>query len=97
MHMPLKVNKIRGNPIPFMSKELSKAIMERSKAKNKYNRYKSRENYLGFQIAKQKCKKCTADAKSAYFKQKNFKWYYFKQRFMETCPAHDVGERWRQR
>ena len=33
---PLKSKKIRGNQAPFMTKELSKAIMDRSKIKKKY-------------------------------------------------------------
>ena len=35
-HAPLKEKQIRGNHAPFMAKELSKAIMEKSKTRNKY-------------------------------------------------------------
>ena len=35
-HAPLKEKQIRGNHAPFMNKELSKAIMEKSKTRNKY-------------------------------------------------------------
>ena len=35
-HAPLKEKQIRGNHGPFMNKELSKAIMEKSKTRNKY-------------------------------------------------------------
>ena len=34
-HAPLKHKTIRGNQAPFMTRELSKAIMDKSKAKNK--------------------------------------------------------------
>ena len=34
-HAPLKVKKVRGNQGPFMTKELSKAIMNKSKIRNK--------------------------------------------------------------
>ena len=35
-HAPLKEKQIRGNHALFMAKELSKAIMEKSKTRNKY-------------------------------------------------------------
>ena len=37
-HAPLKVKKIRGNQAPFMTKELIKVIMHKSKLKNKYQK-----------------------------------------------------------
>ena len=36
------------NEAPFMTKELSKAIMNRSKLKNRYTKWPSRENFLAF-------------------------------------------------
>lgn len=38
IHAPLKTKKIRGNQAPFMTKEYSKAIMNKSKMRNKYNK-----------------------------------------------------------
>ena len=35
-HVPIKKKIVRGNETPFMTKELSKAIMNRSKLKNRY-------------------------------------------------------------
>ena len=35
-HVPIKKKIVRGNEAPFMTKELSKAIMSRSKLKNRY-------------------------------------------------------------
>ena len=43
-HAPLKVKKVRGKQSPFMTKELSKAIMNKSKIRNKYQKWPSREN-----------------------------------------------------
>ena len=37
-HAPLKQTQVRENQAPFMTKELSKAIMASSKIKNKYNK-----------------------------------------------------------
>ena len=35
-HAPLKQKQVSGNHAPFMTKDLNKAIMSNSKAKNKY-------------------------------------------------------------
>ena len=52
----------------FMTKELSKAIMDKSKAKNKYVKWPSRENYLLFKNVKNKCTSINKKAKKDYFK-----------------------------
>ena len=44
-HVPLKVKKVRGNQGPFMTKELSKAIMNKSKIRNEYQKWPSGENF----------------------------------------------------
>ena len=35
-HAPIKEKIVRGNEAPFMTKELSKTIIKRSKLKNRY-------------------------------------------------------------
>ena len=35
-HTPLETKRVRGNQSPFMTKELSKAVMNKSKTRNKY-------------------------------------------------------------
>jgi hypothetical protein len=39
-----------------MNKELSKALKDKSRIKNKANKWRSRENYLKLQEIKKKCK-----------------------------------------
>ena len=56
-HAPLKVKKVRGNQGPFMKKELSKAIMNKSKIRNKYQKWLSREKFLALKEAKKFCNK----------------------------------------
>ena len=68
-HAPLKEKKIRGNDAPFMTKELRKAIMDRSRYKNKYLKYPSRENFLNMKRMKNKCNSLCKKAKKAYFKE----------------------------
>ena len=51
-HAPLKMKKLRGNQATFMTKELRKAIMDRSRFKNKYLKWPTRENFLVYKKAK---------------------------------------------
>ena len=39
---------VRGNDAPFMTKNLRKAIMNRSRSKRKYLKYPSRENFIAY-------------------------------------------------
>ena len=68
-HAPLKEKQIRGNHAPFMTKELSKAIMEKPKSRNKYLKWPSRENYVSYKRSKNKCNSLTKKAKKIFFKQ----------------------------
>ena len=43
-HAPLKSKTIRGNQAPFMTKELSKVIMTRSRPRNIHNHSKTARN-----------------------------------------------------
>ena len=52
---------------PFMTKELSKAIITRSRIKNKYNTWPSRENFIALKEIKNKYANLTKTAKKQYF------------------------------
>ena len=47
-HAPEKKKIVRGNQAPFMSHCLSKAIMHRSKLKNKFNKNHTGENKINY-------------------------------------------------
>ena len=68
-YAPLKSRTIRGNQGPFMNRELSKAIMNRSRVKNRYLKWPSRENFLNYSKAKQVCNKLAKSTKVDYFKK----------------------------
>ena len=68
-HPPRKVKKVRGNQGPFMTKELSKAIMNKSKIRNKYQKWPSRENVLALKEAKKFFNKLPKSVKKAYFRK----------------------------
>ena len=66
-HAPLKNKIIRGNQKPYMCKKLAKAIMTRSRIRNRYNKYKSRENFIALQKAKSTCKQLSTDSKKEFY------------------------------
>ena len=45
MHAPLKQKYLRANQGPFMTKELQKAIMRRSKLRNRLNKVKTEQAF----------------------------------------------------
>ena len=50
-----------------MNLELSKAIKDKSRIRNKYNKWRSRENYIEWQNIKKKCKYLTKKAEKQFF------------------------------
>ena len=68
-HTPLKQKQVRGNHGLFMTKDLSKAIMNKSKAKNKYLNRPSRENFISYKRTKNKCNSLTKKPKRDFFKE----------------------------
>ena len=66
-HAPLKRKIIRGNQAPFMTKQLSKDMMNRSKLRNRYIKWPSRENFLDYKKAKNTCSYLNKFAKKSYF------------------------------
>ena len=67
-HAPLKEKIVRGNNVPFMTKELRKAIMNRSRLKKKYQDWPSRGNFKNWKKQKKKCSKLCRKAKKDHFK-----------------------------
>ena len=68
-HALLKVKKVRGNQGPFITKELSKAIMNKSKIRYKYQIWPSRENFLALKETKKLCNNLTKSVKKVYFRK----------------------------
>ena len=48
-HGPLKFNTVRGNDVSFMNKNWRKAIYERTRLKNIYNKNRSRDNLKNYE------------------------------------------------
>ena len=68
-HAPLKTKIIRGNQAKFMTKELSKSIMNRSRFKSRHLKLPSRENFLAYKKAKNLCNSLNKKAKKTYFEK----------------------------
>ena len=52
-----------------MSRDVSKAIMTKPKVKNSYVKWPSRENFVAYKKAKNKCNSLTRKAKRKFFKE----------------------------
>ena len=83
-HAPLKWKMIRGNQGPFMTKQLSKAIMNRCKLRNRYIKWPSRENFLDYKKAKNTCNNLSKFAKKSYFDKVTSKGFVSNKAFWNT-------------
>ena len=54
-HAPLKQKNIRANQAPFMNKELQKAIMLRSKLRNRLNKLKTEQANMEYKRQRNLC------------------------------------------
>ena len=68
-HAPLKTERTRGNQAKFITKELSKSIMNRLRFKNRYLKWPSRETFLDYKKAKSLCNSLNKKAKMTYFER----------------------------
>ena len=83
-HNPLKEKQIRDNHTPFLTKELSKAIMEKSKTINKYLKLPSRKNYVSYKKSKSKSNSLTKKAKKIFYKEATKDWIISNKKFWST-------------
>ena len=65
-HTPLKRKYIRANHAEYMDKELSQAIMKRSKLRNDYLKHRSEENRFAYKKQRNFCY-FTKEEKSRFF------------------------------
>ena len=67
-HAPIKKKYIRANDGKFMTKEPKKAIMHRSKLKNKFNRNRTDDNWNKYKQQRNKCVPMLRRTKLHYYK-----------------------------
>ena len=68
-HCPIKLKYVRGNDNPFMTKELRKAIMKRSKLRNRVNKLKSLEAIYDYRKQRNYCTTLLRKTKKEYFEK----------------------------
>ena len=80
---PIKKN-ARGNQMPFMTKNLSKEIMTRSRLRNKYLKHKTEENRLLYTQQRNKCVSLLRKTKMNYYGNLNEKDITDNKKFWKT-------------
>ena len=66
-HAPIKRKYIRANEAPFMTRDLHKAIMKRSKLRNKFLKSRSLSERKNYTSQSNLCKKLLKSTKRTYF------------------------------
>ena len=72
-HAPIKKIYIRAKEAPFMTKELHKAIMKRSKVRNKFLKSKTLSDRKAYTSQRNFCKKLLRNTKRTYFNNLDIK------------------------
>ena len=80
-YAPIKQKKVRGNNFPFMTKELRKVIMDRSRLPNKHLKYPSREYFVNMKKMKNKYNSICKKSKIKYLKRITEKGISSKKQF----------------
>ena len=87
-HAPLKKKILRHNNGPFMTKELGKQIMNRSKLKNKYNKKRNYESWSLYKKQRNCCLSLLRKTKKAYFEKLNIKEIGDNKTFWKTVRPY---------
>ena len=83
-HAPRKKKYIRGNNKPFMTKELSKSIMERTRLRNNFLKNPTTENKLAYTKQRNFCVSLLRKVKRKYFANINEKNIIDNRKFWQT-------------
>ena len=81
---PITEKYLRANEAPFMTKELHREIMKRSRLGNNFLKTKSQENRLKYNKQRNFCKKLLRTAKKLYFNNLDIKEVVDNRSFWET-------------
>ena len=95
-HAPLKKKYIRANNSPFINKPLCKAIMIRSKLRNKYLKLKTTESHEAYQKQRNYCASLLRKNKKGFYENLNPSliadnktfWKHVKPSFSDKTPMN---------
>ena len=88
IHAPIKEKHVRCNQSPFMSKQLRKAIMTRTRLLNKYRKYNSAENLFAYKRQRNLCVKLLRKSKKDFYNNLNVKRITDNRKFWQTIKPH---------
>ena len=83
-YAPIKKKTVRGNNAPFMNKTLSKAFMQRTKLKNRYNKSPSVNNYSLYKKQRNFCSNLLKREKKKYYNNLNLNILKDNKQFWKT-------------
>ena len=83
-HAPRKKKYTRANQAPFLTKEINKEIMTRSRLRNKFLRCRSDENKKAYNEQRNRCVKLVRNAKKAHYSNLNIKDVTDNKKFWKT-------------
>ena len=86
-HVPLKKKVLRHNNNTFMTKELRKEIMLRSKLKNKFNKERNHINWCNYKRQRNYCLSILRKSKKEYFNSLNMKQVSDNKLFWKKCQT----------
>ena len=87
-HAPTKKKYVRANHVPFMTRALRKAIMLRSRLRNKHNKSRTAENWNNFRKQRNRCVKLFRQAKKDYYSKLDINLVTDDRKFWKTVkPA----------
>ena len=89
-HAPLKKKYLRANNSPFMTKQLRKMIMDRSRCKNAYFKNKTVENWEKYRKHRNECVKLTKKVKREYFEKLNMNSFNDNKKFWSTIKPFSL-------
>ena len=83
-YVPIKKKYVRANEAPFMTKELHKAIMKRSRLRNKFLTDRTENNQKNFKLQRNFCKKLLRTTKKTYYSNLDIKKVTDNKTFWKT-------------
>ena len=83
-HAPTKKKYVRANHAPFMTRALCKAIMLRSRLRNKHNKSRTAENWNNFRKQRNRCVKLFRQAKKDYYSKLDINLVTDNRKFWKT-------------
>ena len=95
-HTTVKKKMVRGDEASFMTKDLSKPIMNRSRIKYRYTKWPSRENLLAFNKQKNLCNNLNKKMKKNYFSKITSNVVMGNKQFWSTIKPFRTSKRFLQ-